>query len=48
MAILEAKVPTIEKLIDENGNLTLAGRKLFQQIINSLQNHEDRIVVLEP
>ncbi len=46
---IQAKEPTnIEKYVDKDGRLTIDGLLYFQLVIRTLQDHEDRLVVLEP
>jgi len=43
------KLPTnIEQYFTQDGRLTQAGMILFQQWVNAIKDHEDRIIVLEP
>lgn len=48
MAALNIKEPPIAKMLDDNGNLSLAWRQYFQEMARIAQDHEERIVALEP
>jgi len=48
MTVTVEQPNNIERYIDANGRLTLEGIKLFQRIVAAINDHEARIVVLEP
>ncbi len=46
---VEVKEPaSLEIYVDNQGKLTREGLKLIQQMVRAIQDHETRIVVLEP